>query len=65
MGKDGVSYYTTATATVKIHFPEEEIKCKHCRFCIGERTLDRYKCLVINDFVYYPSSCIEEDLDNG
>lgn len=52
--KNGVRWYTTATATVKVGFPEGKVCCQWCRFCKAETAMNRYKCLLTERMVYDP-----------
>ena len=40
----GVSYYTFAEANIQMAFPEDEVKCKWCKFVRHYDGLNRDKC---------------------
>lgn len=48
----GVSYYTFAETTIQIGFPEDEVKCKWCRFLKHYDSIDRDKCGLTEDILY-------------
>lgn len=50
----GVKYYTTAKATVTVHFPEDRTVCQYCPYCRNEDSLKRWKCLLTNEYLVYP-----------
>ena len=54
MGKfdSGVSYYTFADLSMQIGFPEDDVKCKWCRFLRHYDNLDRDKCALTDDILY-------------
>ena len=54
MGKfdRGVSYYTFADLSMQIGFPEDDVKCKWCRFLRHYDNLDRDKCALTDDILY-------------
>lgn len=57
MGKrfdNGVSYYTTLTANIKVNFPEDEVKCQYCPFCRTETELGRWWCRLNNQMIINP-----------
>lgn len=52
--KDGVSFYTTGTATVRVHFPEDDVVCAWCPFCRSDGDLKRAQCRLTNDIIFNP-----------
>ena len=52
--KNGVSYYTTGTATIHVFFPEDQTVCRWCRFCRSDTPLNRYWCRLTGDMIYDP-----------
>lgn len=54
MGKfdKGVLYYTFAEYTIQIGFPEDEVKCKWCKFLRHYDGLNRDKCGLTEDILY-------------
>ena len=54
--ESGVKFYTSGKATVKINFPENEVKCHWCPFCRAEEALKRHWCRLTNDIIYNPES---------
>lgn len=52
--ENGIGFYTKATVSKTVFFPENEIKCQYCEFCRAEKDLERYWCRLTNDMIYYP-----------
>lgn len=50
----GVSYYTNGTALVMVSFPEDEIKCRWCRFLRQDAGSTRLKCVLTDEILYGP-----------
>lgn len=50
----GCVEYTVFEATIKIAFPNNEIKCQHCAFCRAEDELKRFWCRLKNRMIYNP-----------
>ena len=48
----GVSSYSIADVTIQIAFPEQECKCRWCRFLTHNDGLDRDKCFLTGDIIY-------------
>lgn len=48
----GVSYYTMMELTMEIGFPEDEVKCKWCRFLKHYDSMNRDKCGLTDDILY-------------
>ena len=42
--KNSVSYYTTGIASIKVHFPEDQVKCQWCEFLKNEQYANRNSC---------------------
>lgn len=57
MGKfdKGVGWYTKGIASVPVNFPEDEVCCKWCPFCWTESGLNRYRCRLTNEILYFPN----------
>lgn len=53
--ENGVSFYTTGTAKINVHFPENDVRCKWCPFCRAEENPGRYWCRLTNDMIYNPN----------
>lgn len=47
--KDGVRYYTYATA--RVHFPEGDITCRACPLLGAERGLKREYCRLTGEYI--------------
>lgn len=61
MGKTkGVERYTTGKATVAVFFPDDDVICKNCRYCIHVKGLDRFWCQLVDRQVYFPADCIQD-----
>ena len=54
----GVSWYTTMTATISVHFPEDKVVCQYCPLCRNEDSLRRWKCLWSGEYLLYPFDTI-------
>lgn len=53
--KSGVSWYTSGTASVPIHFPENKVCCLNCiPFCRYEEAFKRYSCRATGEQLLYP-----------
>lgn len=54
MGKfdRGVDSYTFAEVTIEVAFPEDEVKCKWCRFLRHYDGIDRDKCGLTEEILY-------------
>lgn len=50
----GVRYYTTGTATIAVHFPEDMTFCQWCPYVRNEDSLKRHKCLLTGEYLPYP-----------
>lgn len=48
----GVSSYTMANLDLNVFFPEDEVKCKWCRFIQHYDGLDRDKCGLTNEILF-------------
>jgi hypothetical protein len=48
----GVSYYTIADLSMQISFPEDEVKCKWCKFLKHYDGMNRDKCGLTDDILY-------------
>ncbi len=59
--KNGVSWYTSGIAKVKINFPEDDICCKWCPFCRSENDLERFWCRLTNRMIYNPYIGLSDD----
>jgi hypothetical protein len=54
MGKryeTGVNFFTCANLDMNVFFPEDEVKCKWCRFLQHNDGLDRDKCGLTNEIL--------------
>lgn len=60
MFRQGVSFYTTGTAEIKVHFPENEVTCFHCWMRYKDSG-DRQMCRLMNREVYNINRGIHED----
>ena len=45
----GVMNYTIASADITIAFPENEVKCQWCKFCIHNEHLNRDRCFITEE----------------
>lgn len=53
--KNGVPWYTSGTATVDIHFPEDRVCCANCVvFCRYEEAFKRYSCRATGEQILFP-----------
>lgn len=48
----GVTSYTFADVTITVCFPEDEVKCKWCRFLRHYDGIDRDKCGLTEDIIF-------------
>lgn len=53
---NGISYYTTGTAVIKVSFPENATACQYCRFCRADEALKRYWCRLTDEIIVNPYS---------
>ena len=51
---EGVSYYTTGTATIPVPFPEDMTVCQWCPFVRNEDSLKRHRCLLTDEYLPFP-----------
>lgn len=51
---NAVLYYTTGTATVPVHFPENRTVCQWCPFVRTEDSLKRHRCQLTGEYLVYP-----------
>ena len=52
---NGVSFYTPYHADIIIHFPENDVSCRWCKFCRTDISgLERYKCILTDRILYAP-----------
>lgn len=58
--KNGVKYYTSGVATIRINFPEDSVACCWCPFCRSESDLGRYWCRLNNTMIYNPYSGVSD-----
>ena len=67
----GVSWYTRGIVEVQTAFPEGDVRCRHCRFCVRDPYAPslRYRC-ALTDYILYnvetladtcPLTIIEEE----
>ena len=48
----GVTSYTFAEANIQVVFPEDEVKCKWCRFLRHYDGIDRDKCALTEEILF-------------
>ena len=48
----GVESYTIANLDLNIFFPEDQVKCKWCRFIQHNDSLDRDRCGLTNEILF-------------
>lgn len=53
----GILYYTSGTAHIRVHFPEDRVCCRYCPYCRPEAEMNRYWCRLTNEMIY--------SIDNG
>lgn len=59
MRRDGVGWYTSGTASVEVHFPEDKVCCANCvTFCRFEEAFKRYSCRATGEQLLYPFTTI-------
>lgn len=57
--RTGISYYTSGTAIVPVHFPEDKVCCANCIvFCRYEDAFKRYSCRATGEHIVYPFDTI-------
>ena len=56
--KHGVDYYTKASVTLEIFFPEDKTVCQWCPYCRNEDSLKRWKCLLTGEYLIYPFNSV-------
>lgn len=56
----GVDHYTKGVAVVPVFFPNDDVICQNCRYCIHTKGLDRFWCQLEDRQVYFPSECIQD-----
>lgn len=49
-----MTYYTTGTAVLTVHFPEDKVCCQWCPYVRNEDSLKRHKCLLTGEYLLYP-----------
>lgn len=52
MIKSGVDWYTKGLAVVEVSFPEDDVRCRNCRFCRPEKEAGRFWCRLTNEIIY-------------
>ena len=48
----GILWYTTAIANIAVAFPEDDIKCRWCRFLRADEANNRHFCRLTDDVLY-------------
>ena len=48
----GITSYTVANLDMNIYFPEDEVRCRWCRFIQHYDNLDRDKCSLTNEILF-------------
>ena len=48
----GVTSFTFASAEIQVAFPEDEVKCKWCKFLRHYDGIDRDKCSLTDDILF-------------
>lgn len=48
---NGVPWYTTGTATIRVHFPTDDVNCFYCNFCRDD-SMGRYWCRLTGSMIY-------------
>lgn len=48
----GVTSYTFASVEIQLAFPEDEMKCKWCKFLRHYDGIDRDKCLLTDEILF-------------
>lgn len=56
----GVSFFTTAAAQVKVHFPEGDVCCGWCPYCRPEKETKRHWCNLTHSILYNPFGGVGE-----
>lgn len=57
----GVSYYTSGTAVLRVHFPEDKICCYWCPFRDFDYGTKQYQCKLTNELLVYPMTNVGSD----
>ena len=52
--KQGVRYYSKGILQLEVAFPEGDVRCQWCPFCVAEKSLGRWWCKAKNWMVYDP-----------
>lgn len=58
--RKGVSYYTTGSMQLDIHFPEDDVCCFHCQR-IYKDSVGRYMCDILRKELYSVSDSIHPE----
>lgn len=53
--RNGVSWYTTGTATIPVHFPEDRTVCAFCPYLTRVYGV-RHQCKLTDEMLLYPES---------
>ena len=57
--RGGTAWYTSGTAHVPVHFPEDKVCCANCiPFCRYEDAFRRYSCRATGEQLLYPNTNI-------
>lgn len=57
--KNGISFYTTASITLKVNFPEEDVNCRNCIFYTKRN--DQPRCYLTSNVLFNPLYDIDCD----
>ena len=51
--KQGVTEYSTGVIAVKVSFPNHDVKCRWCQFCIDDTTMrQRRRCSLSEEILF-------------
>jgi len=52
----GVTWYAKGTTTAEAYFPEGELACKYCRFCVRDPFAPslRHRCVLTDYLIFNP-----------
>lgn len=60
MKVDGTAFYTKATATITVAWPEDNVTCSNCSLCRYEHVWRSYRCGVTQEILPRPHQGIHD-----
>lgn len=55
---DGVKYYTTGTAHIRVHFPEDQVNCRNCTYFRAYQDAGQCRCALTHELLYAPDAAV-------